>query len=148
MNFEEMQRLTARIAAMPGVLSVDIVNASDPQSWRISFRSGATSEQKRAATDLLSVDPTAPTSEDLRNEYERRLFEILGARDLAHAGFIQAHNNSELRDLGALSSRSDEQETWLQEVIRINASVSLLIERYNAVPDPVPRNYKADSWWE
>lgn len=95
----------------------------------------------------LSRTPAAPTEADVMREYERRLFVCLGARDLAHAAFIRADNDVEMRALAAKPERSAEEAAWLADLHRMDAAVAILIERYNAMPSPPPLDFTADVYW-
>ena len=87
--------------------------------------------------------PPPPAEHDLVREYERRLCGLLGARDLAHAAYIRADNEAELREL--TSSGADPARRL--ELIEASSAVARLIEKYNAVPMPPPLDYADDARW-
>jgi len=102
-----------------------------------------------AAGNQVAVKaPPLPSEADVTREYERRLFARLGARDLAHAAFIRADNDVEMRGLEAKPNRTAEETAWLLELHNIDAAVALLIERYNAMPSPPPLDFASDARWE
>lgn len=84
-----------------------------------------------------------PSEHDAVREYERRLFAILGARDLAHAAYVRADNEAELREL----ARSGADPARNLELLETSASVARLIARYNEVPTPPPLDYTDDRHW-
>lgn len=83
----------------------------------------------------------------LEAEYLRRLVVLLGARDLAHAGFIRADDADETAMLSAVATRTDEQSSRLAELLARRAAVNALIEAYNRMPEPLPADYTADHYW-
>lgn len=97
---------------------------------------------------IAEAVPAAPTDADVTAEYRRRLCAALGADNLAHAGFIRADNDVEMRALEAKADRSPEESAWLADLHRTDAAVALLIERYNAMASPPPADYSADVHWQ
>ncbi len=89
-----------------------------------------------------------PVDADVTSEYERRLYALLGARDLAHAAFIRADNDVEMRRLELAAGRTPDAIAWLKELQRVDRAVAALIECYNAMPSPPPLDYTADDHWQ
>lgn len=89
----------------------------------------------------------APTDADVTAEYRRRLFEILGADDMAHAGFIRADDTSELHALRSIETPTAEQTARRVELEARDAAVLALIDRYNAIPSPPPVDFRSDEYW-
>lgn len=140
-------RLAMSLAELPCVESVGVVRPDDTSTWKLEFTKGATAAQKRAANTFLGVDPAAPTDADVTAEYRRRLFAILGADDMAHAGFLRADNEAEARRLSERTDLSDTETAWFDELRRIGDAAAHLIERYNAIPSPPPADFKSDEYW-
>ena len=88
-----------------------------------------------------------PNDDDVSREYERRLCHLLGARDLAHAAFIRADDNAEIRTLQGTVTRDVVEQARLDELLASHAAVTLLIDRYNAMPSPPPLDYTDDRHW-
>lgn len=101
-----------------------------------------------AAGHVMPVDAAPPpTDAEVSREYERRLFAILEARDLAHAAFIRADNEAELRELHALSAPSAADSARIVELEAASLAVARLIACYNAIPTPPPADYATDARW-
>lgn len=98
----------------------------------------------------VSTPPSLPppVDADVSREYERRLFAILGARDLAHAAFIRADNEAELRELGGIPDPSASDVARIAELHAQSLQVARLIERYNAMASPPPVDFAADLHWQ
>lgn len=88
-----------------------------------------------------------PDEDDVRLEYERRLFDILGARDLAHAAYIRADDEAELRELRAVTPRRPAEDARIAEIEARSRAVSALINAYNAIPSAIPADFAADAHW-
>ncbi|MFM9941399.1 MAG: hypothetical protein ACKVP7_18095 [Hyphomicrobiaceae bacterium] len=97
---------------------------------------------------IADAVPPLPTDADATAEYRRRLCAILGADNLAHAGFIRADNDVEMRRLETATIRTAEEEAWLAELHRIDRAVADLITCYNALPAPPPLDFAADRHWQ
>lgn len=88
-----------------------------------------------------------PDDDDVRLEYERRLFDILGARDLSHAAFIRADDEAELRELRAVTPRGPVEDARIAELEASSREISALINAYNAIPSAIPADFAADALW-
>lgn len=144
-----MQSASALVAAIAPIDGVALVTEGPPCVWRIDFQAGVSAaKQKEAKAALAAFDIYAPTAMDVSDEYTRRLIKILGARDLAHAAFIRADNDIEMRHLAALKDKKPAETALLAKLQDMHAAVLLLIEAYNDIPDRVPRDFAADKHWK
>lgn len=89
----------------------------------------------------------APTDDDVRDEYLRRLVLLYGARSVGHVGFIRADDAIELDKLRALANPSADDTARMAEMEARDAAVNALIDAYNAIPSPPPADYTADPYW-
>ena len=93
--------------------------------------------------------PQHEIDEAVRREYERRRCLVFDASDIARAAASQADDNAEIRILYALSSRTPEQQAWLDEMIARGSRAMALVDRFNAILEmsPVPSDYRSDIYW-
>ena len=79
----------------------------------------------------------------------RRLLAILGAENLAHAAYIRADDNAEVRELAAVAIPTPDQSARLAELLATSAAIAALIDRFNAVDAlaPIPADFADDSYW-
>ena len=142
----DLHRLCDAAAGEGVVLAIRSANGA----VSVVFADTATQDQRASvAAVVASFDPAAATPADVRAEYERRLLGILGARDLAHAAFIRADDNAEVRELAAVAVPTPDQSARIAELLATSAVIAALIERYNAVDAliPTPADFTDDSYW-
>lgn len=119
------EKANARFTALPGVQAFAIGDIRDPGTWMLTFAPNATGAERATALALL------------------------GARDMAHAAYVRADDNAEIRELRDLGVRTTEQQARLAELLATSAAIARLIDRYSALIEapPLPADLPADRHW-
>lgn len=109
----------------------------------------ATTLDPQGLAAVAAFEPPPPTAADLTAEYRRRLLILLGADSLAHAAFIAANDEVELRQLRELAEPTADQAARIADLVARAGATAALIERYNAIDAlaPLPADYASDSRW-
>ena len=121
--------------------------------WRDQYPAPLCRDMQSAAalTDYLrtyGLRGPAPTDDDARREYQRRIALALGASGIGHAGFVYADDTRELTELRTVETPTAEQTARIAELEARVAAIALLIDKYNALSSPPPVDYTADSYWQ
>lgn len=97
--------------------------------------------------------PPALTADNVRAEAQRRIIELMGARDLEHCLIKQLNANMRANQLNdkrvsgvALTAEEDAEATLLRNMA---AAIQSLRAKSNILEaqSPIPADYADDSWW-